>query len=103
MRRLLDELTDEWQTLLGIAGRLHRDAEPPRAMLESARRACKRLAEQGRAELDYIDDQGGLWSNICEKKGYEPDARPAHPGWRLAIRHKEGEADPETLSRKPSA
>ena len=95
MRKLQAALTDEPRTI-------HRLAEDVfgadgRAQVESTRRAAKRLAGQGRARLDYIkrDGEAGLWSDVIAERGYEQDARPAHPVWQLAARSAETkEEDP---------
>jgi hypothetical protein len=62
MRLLLEKVTDEWQPVVRLAG-----PGATRSELESTRRACKRLVEQGRLQADYIQRnwEPGLWSEIC--------------------------------------
>ena len=99
MRRVLDQTPGELVTMGELAERVFDTAAPTRAEVESVRRASKRLAEQGRLELDYVwaphlhpswsseyDRDHGLWSSVCAKHGYEDDARPNSPGWALAVR-----------------
>ena len=92
MRRVEAELTDDPLPMAELAQRVYMHEDPSRAEVESVRRAAKRLAEQGRLEVDYIDpDESGLglWSQVCAERGYEPDARPAHPVWQLAVRRNQ--------------
>jgi hypothetical protein len=61
MRRVLDELTDEWQPVVYLAADIEgdRDGRVDRSVEESTRRACKRLADQGLAELAYMSMSTG--------------------------------------------
>jgi hypothetical protein len=76
-------VTDDWQTMPAIATAIGRQTN--RATIESVRRACKRLAEQGVIEIGYVDDDR-RWADIIAERGYPDDARPAHPRWKLAVR-----------------
>jgi hypothetical protein len=51
MTRLEALLTDEPQTVWWLASAVFEDDDPSRAQVESVRRAAKRLAAMGRAEL----------------------------------------------------
>lgn len=86
MQQVLQAVTDEWQPVVRLAAAIGGAAD--RSAVESTRRACKRLAGQGRVQMDYVrdDDPGERWSAIVRENGYEADARPAHPGWMLAVR-----------------
>lgn len=103
MRRVLEASSDEWQPVVRLAEIIAGDG-PSRAALESTRRACRRLADEGRLELDYLfhgrvkeswcpsaiaeatADDGRLFSAVIAEKGYMPGARPNHPYWMLAVR-----------------
>jgi hypothetical protein len=90
MRQVLDLIGPEWSTMTELAG------SDARSAVEATRRACKRLAADGLVELDYRQLKGELgldhyegrqfWSEIIAKRGYEPDAQPAHPYWALVAR-----------------
>ena len=99
MVRVTEEVTSEWQSIADLAAAINGVTNPTRADIESVRRACKRLAEQGEIELDYIyidrtkwrgpvyvDRSGGRWADVITREGYEADDRPLHPFWKLSAR-----------------
>lgn len=96
MSSVLDRITGEWTPIEDLAAVAMCTKTPTRADVESVRRACKRLAEHGEVELDYVFvdrykygegiRDGEMWSDIIRENGYEPDARPSHPFWKLAAR-----------------
>jgi hypothetical protein len=88
MRLVLENVTDEWQPIVLLAGAIEGTDVPTRSKVEATRRACKRLVEQERLQDDYVrrDGSPGLWSEVCAERGYTPDARPAHPVWQFAVR-----------------
>jgi hypothetical protein len=84
-RELLAQLADgQWQTVLALAG----GAAAPRAVVESVRRAARRLSDQQLIELEYIDDDGRSWSSLGGGRSYYGGGRPVHPGWKLAARKR---------------
>jgi hypothetical protein len=90
MQRVLEEVNDGWLPVIDLAGRIEGVKRPHRAAIESTRRACKRLAAHGHVQVDYVfPGTGELWSEGSEK-GYDVDARPAHPSWRLVVRRTPG-------------
>ena len=88
MQRVILQATDDWQTVAQLA------TGPTRSEVEATRRACKRLVAQGRLESNYIQRDGtpSLWSEVMTERGYEPGARPAHPGWQFAVRQSTTES-----------
>lgn len=90
-------LADDWQQVTDLAARITAADRPDRAAVESVRRACKRLAALGRAELDYvwnpparmrINRTHDVWSELGEGRSAEPGCQPLHSGWHLAVRIK---------------
>jgi hypothetical protein len=77
-----------WLTMSDLAGAIDVTDSPSRSQIESVRRACRRLAAAGRAELDYYHD-GRLWSALGDgRNACDPDHRPAHPCWQLVVRKR---------------
>jgi CTP:molybdopterin cytidylyltransferase MocA len=115
-RALIDTLTGEWQTVAQLTAQITGKPEPSRGMLESVRRACRKLDAEGYAELDYLmtdqecinDDEMRAaaavrdwsvrrkyrtrvrrWSDLGDgRNAYDPQHQPLHPGWQLAARVK---------------
>jgi hypothetical protein len=105
-RKVLDAACDQWVAVVILAERISGGAPAPRATVESVRRACRRLADEGLLELDYVsgrrwddlyvfrrsvnsdrpDRPQRRWSDVIAEEGYEPDAKPSHPTWQLAVR-----------------
>lgn len=94
-RALVGELSGEWSTMRELAKRLTDDDPPSRAAVESVRRACRRLAERGRADLDYLytgypshprPADGRLWSSLGDGRDAYTGGRPAAPCWELVAR-----------------
>lgn len=98
MRRVLDQTPVDAIAISDLAGDVYGTDTPTRAQVESVRRASKRLAEQGRLELDYVwaphlhpswispPEADGPWSEVCARHGYDDDTLPLSPGWALAVR-----------------
>lgn len=98
-RALATVLNGEWQTMRELAAATTGTADPPRAAVESVRRACRRMVERGTVELDYLNTghptggttahQGELWSSIGGgRSAYDPAHRPNSPSWELVARKR---------------